>query len=132
MVARFIVSHRLAGRNGAARTASRDAHANLSARIRSVADVVSGPLPANPTRGLTVIDADPRDMAARQREAHPDVIIEPEVCRKPARFAVSAALPAPASAGSGASFGITVRSPRGPAANASVELIFSNPQTGAT
>jgi subtilisin family serine protease len=61
------------------------------------------------------------------------VIIEPECYRQPARFALAAAfVPQPSSAGFGAAFGITVRSARGPSVNSSVELIFSNLQTGAT
>src|SRR5437879_510152 len=99
MVARFIVSHRLAGKSSVARAASLDAHETVRSQIRSFASVVADTPRSGGARRLMVIEA----------------IIEPEVYRKPARFEISAFAPRqPSSAGSGAAFGATVRSPRGP------------------
>jgi hypothetical protein len=72
-------------------------------------------------------------MAARQAAAGPDVIIEPEVPRRPQRFTFAALTqPQANNAGTGAAFNLTVRTARGPAANAMVQIVFANLQTLAT
>jgi hypothetical protein len=131
-LARFIVSHRLAGRNATGIQASRDAHDAVRSSVRAFASVVSEqPATAN-TRGFTIVDGDPAEMAARQAAAGPDVIIEPEVLRRPARFTFAMlAQPQANSAGTGAVFQLTVRTARGFASNAMVQLVFAN-QSGAT
>src|SRR5689334_20090440 len=91
IVARFVVSHRLAGRRDSARVASQESHETSRRKLRAFADVVAD-RPATPSaRGIMIIDADPREILAKHREAPPDVLIEPEVCRRPARFRPSAA-----------------------------------------
>jgi subtilisin family serine protease len=130
-VARFIVSHRLAGKSAAALQTSQDAHNTVRAAIRAVASVVSDRPQTGRTRGLMVVDADPRDMLAQQASAPPDVIIELEVLRRPARFTMAGLVAVQTTdAGTGAMFKMTVRTATGPQTNATVQLIFSNLQSG--
>ena len=132
-MARFVVSHRLAGRDSSAIQAAADAHESIRAKIRGFANVVSDRPPAPNARGLMVVDADPGEMLAQQRTAPADLLIEPEMFRRPARFALTSLPVARAgSAGTGAAYTMTVRSPAGPAPGAKVEVLFSNPQTGAS
>ncbi len=89
--------------------------------------------PAPRARGLMIVDADPAEMLARQRQAPPDLLIEPEMFRRPERFALTSLPVARAgSAGSGAAFSMTVRSASGAVPNAKVEVLFGNSQTGAS
>ena len=95
-MARYVVSHRLAGRNPSALQAAVDAHESVRAKIRGYADVVSDRAPAPRARGLMVVDADPAEMLAQQRQAPPDLLIEPEMLRRPERFALTSLPVAPA------------------------------------
>lgn len=129
---RFIVSHRLAGRIGAARSASQEAHETVRAGIRGFANVVSDRRQTAGTRGLMIVDADAREMLQRQRQAPPDILIEPEVRRRSARFTLAALTGPPAyPAGTGASLNLTVRSSAGHAPAATVQVMLTNSQTGA-
>jgi hypothetical protein len=132
-LARFIVSHRLAGRSPTGIQASRDAHEAVRSALRAFADVISEQPATARTRGLTIVDGAPAEMAAKQAAAGPDVIIEPQVPRRPQRFTFAALAPSQAnSAGTGATFNLTVRTARGPATNATVQIVFAHLQTLAT
>src|SRR5260370_40602605 len=71
-LARFIVSHRLAGRSATGIQTSRDAHDAVRSNLRAFANVVSEQPSTARTRGLVVADGNPAERMGPPASAAPD------------------------------------------------------------
>src|SRR5438552_4146962 len=85
-MARFIVSHRLAGKSQDDRDASLSALNETGTRLRSFANVLTESQPKERGRGVIFMEGDSRDVEAKRAELPADVIVEPEVPRAVARY----------------------------------------------
>src|SRR6266851_47583 len=86
-MARFVVSHRLAGRQSQdERDASRAALNEAGIQILDFASVLGESQPKAQGRGVIFIEADTKDVEAKRASMSPAVIIEPEVPRIIARY----------------------------------------------
>src|SRR5713226_9647110 len=85
-MARFIVSHRLAGKSQDERDASLSALNEAGRQIRGFAGVLAESQPKTQGRGVMFIEADSKDVAAKRADMSPAVIVEPEVPRIIARY----------------------------------------------
>src|SRR5712672_3546634 len=85
-MARFIVSHRLAGKSQDERDVSLAALNDAGKQIGSFADVLAESQPQAQGRGVLFIEADSKDIEAKRANISPALIIEPEVPRIVARY----------------------------------------------
>jgi subtilisin family serine protease len=86
-MARFIVSHRLAGTQSQdERDASLSALNEAGKKIRAFANVLAQRQPIEQGRGVIFLEGDSRDVEAKRAEMPPEVIVEPEVPRTTARY----------------------------------------------
>ena len=138
-MARFVVSHRLAGkRSQAEREASLATWEKSRTRLRQFANIVHAGNPVAGRRGVSFVDADPREVNAKRRDAHADLIIEPQVERTPARYLPFRALGLQrvsadsGATGIGATLDLTVTSAAGPVVGAAVNVAMNNTRTGAS
>jgi subtilisin family serine protease len=138
-VARFVVSHRMAGkRSQAERDASFAAWHDAQAHVRKFADIVHRNNPLAGRRGVLFIDSDPREINAKRRDAHADLIVEPQVERTTARYLPFRALGLQrvnadsGATGIGATLDLTVKSAAGPVSGVAVNVAMSNARTGAS
>jgi hypothetical protein len=117
-VAKFIFSHRLANRKlDFNRVESRGAFETASASFAAFAQVHTMRSPKQATaRGLMIAEGDPKDFEAKRKEAPADLIIEPQVPRRPRLFTTQfapMAAAATAELGLGTSLNLTcMRLPR--------------------
>lgn len=132
-MARYVLSNRRAGKFDAAeKVASRAAAVESFALLADGADVVSRLEPADETaREVIVFEANPAEVAAKAALAGPDVMIEPEILHFPAAtLPMDMARLARAQtaghvlAGSGVTFGVTVKGASKVLPNAEVVLIL--------
>ncbi len=137
-MARFIVSHRLAGkRSESERDASFSAAAEARQSFGQFTNILSEVRPRGRGRGLMVVEGDPRDVERKRQELHADIMVEAEMARTPARYFPSHAAglqPVSAQSGTtgiGASLELTIASEDGPVAGATVNVVLQNAQTGA-
>jgi subtilisin family serine protease len=137
-VARFIVSHRLAGkRSESERDASFSAAAEARQSFGRFTNILSELQPRGRGRGLMVVEGDPRDVERKRQDLNADIIVEAEMSRTPARYFPSHAAglqPVSAQSGTtgiGASLELTITSEDGPLAGATVNVVLQNAQSGA-
>lgn len=132
---RFIIAHRLAGRqNDSAQERSRVAAKNLVHEVRAFADIKSFGSESDRGRTVAFVEADASEMKAKAASFSADVIVEPEMMRVPARLFPSAAAagpfdPAAMPAGSGATFKVTVQCEGAALPGAAVALRLTNVRT---
>lgn len=140
-MARFIISHRLAGKvSASAQDASRAAVEKAAGGMRAFASVAGKVEPkGEATRKTLVVDCDPRDMEATRADFDADVMVEPEAPRLPAalflRSVATAAAEAPtaaSAAGIGAMLNLTLNSQSAPVAGAQATVLFGGLFTGAS
>ena len=140
-MARFIISHRLAGKvSASAQDASRAAVDKAAGGMRAFASVAGKVEPkGEATRKTLVVDCDPRDMEAKRADFDDDVMVEAEAPRLPAalylRSIATAAAEGPAGAsavGIGALLNFTLNSQNAPVAGAQVTVLFGGLLTGAS
>lgn len=142
-MARFIISHRLAGkRTDESRAESRDSAERFKNKMVTFASVEAEVAPPNPSQRQTVVvETDPKDLAsvvaeaAKDTEDTSDLLVEPEALRAPAALfmrSVPAAPPPPSQAGSGATLRLTVCSGGRPVRSAKVTTMFQGFYGGQT
>lgn len=136
-MARFIVSHRLAGKQSQDdRDASLSALSEAGTKLRSFANVVTESQPKEQGRGVIFMEGDSKDMEAKRAEMPADVIVEPEVPRTTAQFCPTTTagfLPIPAetgAAGIGATLELNITSSSGAPAAALVNVVIGNAIAG--
>lgn len=137
-MARFIVSHRLAGKKPTAAAASQSALDSSVGLLAKFTNIEQDNRPASETeRRVLHIEGDPVDIQSRREEFGSDVLIEPEVLRTPAVALPEAAAAAlslqgehPPASGIGNLFHTTVLGNGKPLEGAKVTLIFGS-RTGA-
>ena len=136
-MARFVVSHRLAGKKTKdARLESLEALHQAHAKFRTVARTVGGAKHEAGLRGLFFLEGDARDIEAKRRELPVDVMVEPEVRRGTARFMPArsaqsiARSAASGDAGIGATLEFALRSEDGPVKGAAVNAVLTNLRDG--
>ena len=133
-MARFIIAHRLAGRqSGASKEQSRAAVENVVAGVRAFADVSAQPSVSPPRhRGMRVIDADAHEIKSKVHSFPENVIVEPEMVRVPARFFSAAAVrvdPSVMPASTGATFHLNAQCGETALRKAQVVLTLTNLRT---
>ncbi len=131
-MARYVLSHRRVGVADPSRRAAIRADANqaFSVLLADNVDVVGATRPEEEEkREIIVFDGSPIEVAAKQQEMGPDVVLEPEILHYPAAITLTAdstpagGLPAAeVSAGSGQTLRITVKGPSRPLEGAKVVL----------
>ncbi len=133
-MARYVMSQRRVGVSSPSRKAAIRADANqaFSTLFAASADVVGVLSPDEETkREVIVFDASPAEVAAKQQELGPDVVLEPEILHYPAATPLTAdstpasgsLAPLPVSVGSGEKLTVTVQeAPSGPLEGAEVLL----------
>lgn len=136
-MARFIVSHRLAGkRSEPEREASFSAVAEAREHFAGYTDLLGETKRQGRGRCLMLVEGDPGDVETKRRELGADVIVEAEMARTPARYFPSHAAgfqPVSAKSGTtgiGASLELTVTSEDGPVTGATVNVALHNTRTG--
>jgi subtilisin family serine protease len=140
-MARFVVSHRLAIFDRQKDAALRSSFANFARDVRSFAHIdAEHPGAEAGRRGLLVASGDARDFEAKRREVSPDILIEPELPRRPARYLLArsdaglatAADASEPAAGIGAVLNLAIVQPGSgaPVAGAAVSVVITNYQSG--
>src|SRR5229473_3424526 len=136
-MARFVVSHRLAGRQSQdERDASRAALNEAGIQIRDFASVLTESQPKAQGRGVIFIEADSKDVEAKRAGMSPDVMVEAEVARVVARYfpmLTAGFVPMAAetgAAGSGAILELNVTSAGGMPTAALVNVVIGNAVAG--
>src|SRR5437588_3733393 len=136
-MARFVVSHRLAGRQSQdERDASRAALNEAGIQIRDFASVLGESQPKAQGRGVIFIEADTKDVQAKRASMSPDVMVEAEVARVVARYfpmLTAGFVPMAAetgAAGSGAILELNVTSAGGMPTAALVNVVIGNAVVG--
>lgn len=142
-MARYVMSHRRIGIANSRKAAIRaDADRSFAVLFEDSADLVGRISPEEEAkREVIVFDASPTEVAAKQEELGPDVLLEPEILHYPAAISLTAdstragdnATALAASAGSGQTLTVTVRGPAGPLEGAEALLTLRaagpDPQT---
>jgi hypothetical protein len=136
-MARFVVSHRLAGKQSQnERDASLSALTEAGNQLRSFASILTESQPKAQGRAVIFIEADSKDVEAQRAGMSPDLIIEPEVPRLSARYfpMIAAGLVPVAAetgaAGSGAVLELTITSASGTPTRAIVNVVIANAVAG--
>ena len=120
VLGRFVVSHRRA------EPKARVHYEKVARDAAAFAEIVSE------QRGITRLQADPRDIEAKRRELPAGVIVEPEWPRRVARYhpAADAQDASTGAAGIGAALDLTIRAAGLPLAAAEVVVAVANLQSG--
>lgn len=131
-MARFVISHRLAGKTEAQKNASREALHLAAASVEKVIGRETPVSAADRPRLLVYLEAGEKDIENIRRQWSDDVIVEPEILRYTAEFSLrkyqaqDEFRPTRASSGLGTVLRITVRGSESPLERATATLFLQD------